>query len=90
MVEAGITQVRLPDVVQKQAVAKVLAKVDDGNKVPRAYRKRIDMPSIVNNQIKLLIDDYVDELNTPRTFNEFKTNRDEFITKLYYTCKQGE
>ncbi len=90
LVDAGMTSVKLPEIAQGNAVKKVLTDIDDKNKPTRSYRKRVFIPDIVQNQIKLLIDDYVDGLDSPKTFNEFKTTREEFITKLYYTCRQGE
>lgn len=90
MGECGITTVKLPEEVRKKAITSVLVNIDKGNMIPRRYRKRVSMPDIVRNQIKLLIDEYVDGLSQARTFSEFSESRDEFINRLYYTCQQGE
>lgn len=89
MYDKGITKVRLPSEIQKRAVEKVLIGIDEGNRAKRPYRKRLMMPDIVANQIKLLIDDYIEALDTPSTYTEFKAQRTEFISKLYNVCKQG-
>ena len=90
MIDKGVTDVELPEDLRQKAIESKLREADRGNRIPRTYRKRISIPDIVNNQLKLLIDDYVEGLSVPRTFDEFKDNRNEFIGKLFYTCKQGE
>lgn len=89
LVKAGITSVKLSDDVQKEAVSKVLGDIDKGNMIPRPYVRKVSMPTLVSNQLKLLIDDYVEGLKTPRTHDEYVVSRQEFINKMYFTCKQG-
>lgn len=87
--DAKLTKVRLPEVIKQQAITTVLENVDSDNKVPRMYRKRVSVPPIIGNQIKLLIDDYMVELEQPKTWIEFTNARDELIRKVYYLCRQG-
>ena len=87
--DAELTKVRLPEVIQRQSITTVLENVDDDNKVPRMYRKRVSVPPIIANQIKLLIDDHLSSLNEPKTYSHFNDERDELIRKVYYLCRQG-
>ena len=87
--DAKLTKVRLPEVIKQQAITTVLENVDSDNKVPRMYRKRVSVPPIISNQIKLLIDDYMVELEQPKTWIDFTNARDELIRKVYYLCRQG-
>ena len=91
MRELGIVRdVLVNNEVQQSAVKDALVTIDKTNKVPRKYRKRVMMPDIISNQIKLILDDYVDVLNTSMPYMEFINKRSEIIDKLFYTCKQGE
>ena len=90
IIDSGASSMRLPDKARADAITATLVKIDDSNKIPRRYKKRIDIPDIVSNQLKLIIDDYISDLETPKTYNEFSVSRSDFINKMYYTCRQGE
>ena len=90
LVKKGVLSgVSTREAVQSEAVTKALVNIDEGNKVPRTYKRRIAMPTLVTNQLKLILEDYIGALGEPRTYAEFNELRDETINKLYYTCKQG-
>ena len=90
MFNLGITAHKPRGVRQQEKVSEVLNSIDAKNSVEkRKYTKRVLTPDIVKNQIKLLLDDYIDGLDTPMTYSELKQQRSEFIDKLCYTCKQG-
>ena len=90
IIDAKMSAMQLPESVRQKAIAQTLSTIDDANKIPRKYRKRIAIPDIISNQLKLLIDDYISGLEKPKTYSEFNVTRDDFINKMYYTCQQGE
>lgn len=87
--DAKLTKVRLPEVIKQQAITTVLESVDSDNKIPRMYKKRVSVPPIIANQIKLIIDDHLSSLDQPKTYAHFSDDRDELIRKVYYLCRQG-
>jgi transcriptional regulator with XRE-family HTH domain len=88
LVKAGVTDIKLPELLRSQAVQTKLIHADDGNRIPRVYKKRVHVPPIVANQIKLLIGDYMAQLEQPKTYSEFQEQEQEFIRKVYYLCNQ--
>ena len=89
LIQAGITDVKLPELIQQRAITTILENVDSGNKVPRAYSKRVSVLPIISNQVKLLLDDYMWQLQEPKTYAQFQEAQQEFIRKVYYLCRQG-
>ena len=89
MQKAGVIDVSIPEAIRNKAVMNEIVRQDDKNKVPRAYNKRVSVPDVLRNQIKLMLDNYVDMLAQPKTFSEFREEQSVFIDKLVYTCKQG-
>ena len=86
-IKAGLTDVRLPD--NAKAIVSALEKVDKKNKVPRPYRRRVDVPVLVSNELKAMLGAYMVQLNEPKTYQEFERITDEFIKKIYYICSHN-
>lgn len=90
LIDAGITDVKLPEQVRQDAIASILRNKDKHNHVPRAYRKHVAVPEIIGNQMKLILDEYVKGLKDSRTWEEHEEQRNTMIGKLFHLAKQGE
>jgi transcriptional regulator with XRE-family HTH domain len=89
LVKAGVVDIDIAELRRQNAVTTTLTTIDNGNRVPRPYKKRVQVPSIISNQIKLLIDEHINELEQPKTYAQFNEDREELIRKVYYLCRQG-
>ena len=90
LISIGATDVKIPEELRANAIKKVLTRIDNKNKVPRRYNKRVDMPDIVRCEVNVILDHYIRGLGEKKSLTEHMLSRDETIQKLYYTIKQGE
>lgn len=91
-IDAGVTKARLPDriaraVAQKRAVTNILVNIDKGNAPKRPYRTKVDVPTIVINEVRTIIDTLERELKAPHTYDEFQAFYDNAIRRIYYVCR---
>lgn len=91
-VDAGVTKARLPERIaranaQKRAVTNILVNIDKGNAPKRPYRTRVDVPVLVMNEVRTIIDTLERELKAPHTYDEFQAFYDNAIRRIYYVCR---
>jgi len=89
IVKAGVSDVVLPEQLREKAIEKVLVSVDDKNKVPRKYTRRVSVPDVVRREVAYLLDVYASEQKDSKTWAEHCADRDNTILKLISVCKQG-
>jgi len=67
----------------------ILERQDNKNKPKRVYRKHINVPEILAQQVRSVLDGYVKQLGEQKTWSEFQEVRDQTTQQLVYLCKQG-
>jgi hypothetical protein len=90
LIEAGVTTVKLPEQARNEALSRIMQQKDKQNKVPRKYTRRVEVPNLVRDKIKIELDGYVQSLKEQRTWEEHEAERTAFIDKLVFLARQGE
>ena len=91
LVKAGIVwdDDEAKEQLRSLALNKKFEEQDNKNKLPRAYNRRVVVANALHTQISNMLDEYVNQMAQPNTWDGFSELKTHFIKELVYVCEQG-